>query len=1085
MTISTNIKETQYNIHDIPNMADITVDEVVDSLVKEIDNELENTISDSDQLLLPLTEKEKYQIPLQDIGNDTMELIVKYNTQNNGTKNDFIGGEIIEEEPIEEDLALNISEIPKEEDTVKEYTLADYDLSTGSIGTINTLNHDESDDESENEIDNENNKVLPNDEIVEQIEEVEPRVEKLHMGVESNEDDKIHEDSEQNILEREEDKTENENKESSSIEERETEFTQPILPTIPVDFAKNNLSDKDEAQSIDSSIPEKQEENISEVVVELEAEQQLNKSGIDMYISSSNHSVDDIDDEPIMKPLSTIIGLSTVNAESKIKLPSVEDSFNSPDYVEINRSFGLPDVVYQEPIVMTTIFEDGASTMTENSPPSKNIHPNDYLSIWHLQNSGDKALNTNKRITSPALSSHSKFSDGTIATLVNSAHDQPIEPSPKASHFSFKPRLVSRSKVSYSSSSSNSSRVSSGGAKPLVIPQNSQPFSRISSLGTDAIYSNGEYAFMGEVVDTSIDFTKDNPLDFTFNINDDISKLNSSFALAPETSLIKNITEHNQTSKGENSIENLEESLSTIIDFDKPNVLSNYLENELGAGFGDFLYIIDKENSANLKDNKDETNIIDLDCVSEAKSVRSNTDKDAASIADETILFEHFEPVSPVKITETRQLANTSHTQSPIKVVGQKDHKQSIQLITNELNDAPKVEYIEPFKEDSIMETGSSIEEVDNSSQIELSKIKVSRTEKEVVPAIISEPLPDEGKLYISFESLSFLDLEAVESHKAKFSIQCKMGDNRVTTPYEKLTNRHLDMKKDMALTLSEEFLNNDENRLEILVKCNYEKVKTELVPMKEKVQVGKKHLFRKTKYIYKTRYVQRSLETDRWDHLFGPNGEYCKGSHNFTKEELRDLKFNKKSITISLKNDWAKGLNPYEVISLRIKVSHISRTSKDEILPSSLRVANQILEKYKKQQNITKCGYMVQDGGDLSGKIQRRYYELNGNVLTACHETSHKPQLLINLLNVKTVAGYDNYNEDDQRKFTNFTDMILLNECIQLVFDNGEVISFNVEGGEEEKSDWFMKINEVIQLNVAHQPWVKQLLREEELKSQ
>lgn len=1080
MSISTSIQKAEYNIHGIPNMADITVDEVVDSLVKEIDNELENTISNSDQLLLPLIEKEKFQIPLQDIGNDTMDMIVKYNTENNGTKND-----LIEEDPTEQDFGLNISKVHREEDTVKEYTLADYDLSVSSIGTINTLNHNESEEENEHDRDNDKDKELPNNEPFEQIEGVENNLEKQSVELENNERDMVQQNSQQNILEHKEDKIEEENVGISSVHKQGTELEQPILPMIPAGFSKYDSPDKDEIHSINNNIQEnEQDNNVNKETTQQKSEEPLNGTKIEVVLSQSNESTDDVDDEPIMKPLSTIIGLSTINADSEIKLPSVEDSFNSPDYVEFNRSFGLPDVIYQEPIVMTTIFEDGASTMTENSPPLKNIQPNDYLSIWHFQNSSDKTTNNNKRITSPALSSQSKFSDGTIATLVNSAQDQSIEPLLKTSNFSFKPRLVSRSKVSYSSSSSNnSSRVSSTGAKPLVIPQSSQPFSRISSLGADAIYSNGEYAFMGEVVDTSIDFTKDNPLDFTFNANGDISKLNSSFALAPETSLIKKITEVNQSNEREKSIENLEESLSTIIDFDKPNVLSNYLENELGVGFGDFLYTIDKENSVNLKDKNDEPKIIDLDCISETKSVESNTDKNTDSIIDETILFEHFEPSSPVKIIESRQLINTSHTQSPIKVIGRKNHKQSIQLISNELDNTPKIAYNEPFKEDSIIETGSSIED-DNRSQIETSKIEISEIEKVITPVITSVPLPDEGKLYISFGSFSFLDLDAIESHKAKFSVQCKMGANIVDTPYEKLTNRHLEMKKDMVLTLSEEFLDSEDNRLEILVKCNYEKVKTDLVPMKEKVQVGKKHLFRKTKYVYKTRYVQRSIESDRWDHLFGPNGEYCKGTHNFSKEELRDLKFSKKSITISLKNKWAKGLNPYEVISLRIKVSHISRTSKDEILPSSLRVANQIVEKYKKQQNITNCGYMVQDGGDLSGKIQRRYYELKGNVLTACHETSHKPQLLINLLNVKTVAGYDNYNEDDQRKFTNFTDMILLNECIQLVFDNGEVISFNVEGGEEEKSNWFMKINEVIQLNVAHQPWVKQLLREEELKS-
>ncbi|KAG0670622.1 Bud site selection protein bud4 [Maudiozyma exigua] len=1069
-------------------MADITVDEVVDSLVKEIDNELEYTISNSEQILLPLREKERFQIPLQDIGNDTMDMIVKYNTKSNGTKND-----LNIKDPIEEDLELDLSGVQRE-DTVKEYTLADYDLSISSIGTTSTLNHNEAEKDnklvSDSKLESEgvdNNADMSNSEKLDKVEKIECNEENLDTGIASIEQDKIQDSSDPNLLEhRTIEETIELEKEiiKSEAQEKEEDLEPPALPTIPIGLVDDEMLNQAVITSKGKKIEEVEENKvINRNFGEQKPEELIHEFENENSMTQSADPIGEIEEEPVVKPLSTIIGLNIINQDSEIKLPSAEDSFNTPDYVEINRSFGLPDVVYQEPIVMTTIFEDGTSTMTENSPPLNNTQPNDYLSIWRFQNSHNKTLSNNKRVTSPALSSRSKFSDATVATLVNSAHEQSIETSPKNSYFSFKPRLVSRSKVRYSSNSSNSSRVSSTGAKPLVIPQSSQPFSRISSSGVEGIYSNGEYAFMGEVVDASIDFTKDNPLDFTFNVNDDISKLNNSFVLAPETSLLKKITETNQMNKRDNSIENLEESLSTIIDFDKPNVLSNYLENELGTGFGDFLYTIDKENSANQKTKGKESNIIDLDSIIQTESVTSISEDETSELADETILFEHFEPSSPIKITETRRLVNSSHTQSPIKVVDRKDHKHPIQLISSESQDTPRFEYIEPFKEDSIIEADSFIEN-EKTNQNEPSDIEISKIGNVASPIIASYPLPDQGKLYISFGPFSFLDLEGIESHKAKFSIQCKMGDTILNTPYEKLTNNHLDISKDMVITLSEEFLNNEDNRLEILVKCNYEKVKTDLVPMKEKVQVGKKHLFRKTKYIYKTRYVQRSLESDRWDHLFGPNGEYCKGSHKLSKDELNALKFGKKSITISLKNKWAKGLNPYEVISLRIKISHISRTSREEILPSSLRVANQILQKYKKQQHITKCGYMVQDGGDLSGKIQRRYYELKGNVLTACHETSHKPQLLINLLNVKSIAGYGNYNEDDQRKFTNFTDMILLNECLQLIFDNGEVISFNVEGSEEEKLDWFMKLNEVIQLNVSHQPWVKQLLREEELKS-
>lgn len=67
--------------------------------------------------------------------------------------------------------------------------------------------------------------------------------------------------------------------------------------------------------------------------------------------------------------------------------------------------------------------------------------------------------------------------------------------------------------------------------------------------------------------------------------------------------------------------------------------------------------------------------------------------------------------------------------------------------------------------------------------------------------------------------------------------------------------------------------------------------------------------------------------------------------------------------------------------------------------------------------------------------------------------------------------------NEDiqaDNGGQRNFTDWVLFNECFQLVFDDGERITFNAECSNEEKSDWYNKLQEVVELNVFHQPWVK-----------
>lgn len=66
-----------------------TVDEIVDSLVKEIDNELIHTLEDATKSDKDV--KKVYQIPLQDIGEETMDMIVTYNTRVNSglSKNSF------------------------------------------------------------------------------------------------------------------------------------------------------------------------------------------------------------------------------------------------------------------------------------------------------------------------------------------------------------------------------------------------------------------------------------------------------------------------------------------------------------------------------------------------------------------------------------------------------------------------------------------------------------------------------------------------------------------------------------------------------------------------------------------------------------------------------------------------------------------------------------------------------------------------------------------------------------------------------------------------------------------------------------
>lgn len=64
----------------------------------------------------------------------------------------------------------------------------------------------------------------------------------------------------------------------------------------------------------------------------------------------------------------------------------------------------------------------------------------------------------------------------------------------------------------------------------------------------------------------------------------------------------------------------------------------------------------------------------------------------------------------------------------------------------------------------------------------------------------------------------------------------------------------------------------------------------------------------------------------------------------------------------------------PHKVASLDVEACFLERTSAFEQFPKQFSLVNKIVSKYKLQQNIYKEGYLLQDGGDLKGKIENRF---------------------------------------------------------------------------------------------------------------
>lgn len=154
----------------------------------------------------------------------------------------------------------------------------------------------------------------------------------------------------------------------------------------------------------------------------------------------------------------------------------------------------------------------------------------------------------------------------------------------------------------------------------------------------------------------------------------------------------------------------------------------------------------------------------------------------------------------------------------------------------------------------------------------------------------------------------------------------------------------------------------------------------------------------------------------------------------------------------------------------MNIEACHLERTSPFEKLPKTLAIAHNIISKYRAQQAITMEGFLLQEGGDVEGSIQRRFFKLQGNHMLGYHEMSRQAKVDINLLKVVDVFGPGDVPKEGER---NLTDLVLFSGCFHLVFDNGERIAFSTESAAEE-AEWFNKIKDVVDLNRCHQPWVK-----------
>ncbi|CAI4950016.1 CRE_collapsed_G0031420.mRNA.1.CDS.1 [Saccharomyces cerevisiae] len=454
-------------------------------------------------------------------------------------------------------------------------------------------------------------------------------------------------------------------------------------------------------------------------------------------------------------------------------------------------------------------------------------------------------------------------------------------------------------------------------------------------------------------------------------------------------------------------------------------------------------------------------------------------------------MFDDFEEDKMTPSTPVRSISPIKrHVSSPFKVVkaGNKQENNEINIKAEEEIEPRTQQETDGLKQDIpplLAQTKDNVEAKEET---------ITQLEE---PQDVEQEFPEMGTLYLSIKAISTLALYGTKSHRATYAIVFDNGENVVQTPWESLPydgniriNKEFELPIDFkgkAETSSASSERDSYKKCVITLKCKYEKPRYELVEIVDKVPVGKS-FFGKTKYKFEKKYVQKKPKQDEWDYLFAQDGSFARCEIEINEEFLKNVAFNTSHMHYNMINKWSRIADkihgskrlyelprkaPHKVASLDVEACFLERTSAFEQFPKQFSLVNKIVSKYKLQQNIYKEGYLLQDGGDLKGKIENRFFKLHGSQLSGYHEISRKAKIDINLLKVTKVLRNEDIQADNGGQ-RNFTDWVLFNECFQLVFDDGERITFNAECSNEEKSDWYNKLQEVVELNVFHQPWVK-----------
>ncbi|XPS80596.1 Bud site selection protein bud4 [Ascochyta lentis] len=181
----------------------------------------------------------------------------------------------------------------------------------------------------------------------------------------------------------------------------------------------------------------------------------------------------------------------------------------------------------------------------------------------------------------------------------------------------------------------------------------------------------------------------------------------------------------------------------------------------------------------------------------------------------------------------------------------------------------------------------------------------------------------------------------------------------------------------------------------------------------------------------------------------------------------------------------------PYRVGKLTVQLLYVPKpkNATDDDMPKSMNACIRELKEAEEVKDKTWEGFLSQQGGDCP-YWRRRFFRLNGTVLTAFHETTLQRRATINLakatklLDDKSALKQPSATKSGGRRKSAFAEdeegYMFVEEGFRIRFANGEVIDFYADN-REKKEEWMKVLSECVGKDIASgKAWTHMVLEKE-----